>query len=112
MQRLVGNLIRSYGQSIPEGRHVFFFKMPDGRRLQRVLIPVETALGLRAGKIAIAWTGHEHEPELLLLPSDTAHRILNHEPNRILFFNAEKPETSDPAEQLAELKRLPGQRNR
>ena len=112
LQRLVGNLIRSYGQSIPEGRHVFFYKMPDGRRLQRVLIPIETALGLRSGMLAIAWTGQEDEPDFLLLPADTAQRIMNHEPDRILFFNQEKPETSDPSEQLAELKQLPGQRNR
>jgi uncharacterized protein YaiL (DUF2058 family) len=112
MKRLVGNLVRSYGQSIPVGRHVFFYKMPDGQRLQRAQVPLETAVDLRSGKLAIGWTGPEDEPDFLLLPAEVAQRILNHEPDRILFFNVETPKSSDPSEGLADLEGLPGQRNR
>jgi hypothetical protein len=112
LTRLVGNLIRSYGRPMPMGRHVFFYKMPDGRRLQRALVPLETAMDLRSGKLAIAWTGPEDEPDFLLLPPDIAQRILNPEPHRILFFNAETPGSSDPSERLAQLEDLPTQRNR
>jgi uncharacterized protein YaiL (DUF2058 family) len=106
LARLVGNLIRSYGRSIPEGRQLFFHRLPLGPRLGRLKIPLEVALDLRSGRTAIAWSGSEDDPQLLLIPRATAHRILGHEPGRVLFFNLEPPEASDPSEQLAGFERL------
>ncbi len=110
LERLVGNLIRSYGRTIPDGRQLFFHRLPTGPTLSRLMIPLEVALDLRAGRSAIAWSGKREDPQLLLVPEATARRILGHEPHRILFFNAEPPEASDPSEQLAGFERLQAQR--
>ena len=106
LTRLVGNLIRSYGRTIPDGRQLFFHRLPLGPRLGRLMVPLEVAMDLRSGRAAIAWSGSREDPQLLLLPRATAHRILIHEPERILFFNLEPPEASDSSEQLAGFERL------
>ena len=106
LARLVGNLIRSYGRTIPDGRQLFFHRLPIGPRLGRLMVPLEVALDLRSGRSAIAWSGSKEEPQLLLLPRATAHRILAHEAERILFFNLEPPDAADPSEQLAGFERL------
>ena len=67
--RLVGNLVRSYGQTIPTGHQLFFCRPPTGPTLVRLKIPLEVAMELRLGKQAIAWTGPANEPDLLILPA-------------------------------------------
>ena len=110
--RLVGNLVRSYGRSMPTGHQLFFCRAPKGPILTRLKIPMEIAIDLRWGKQAIAWSGSPEAPDLLLLPAAAAQRISKPAPNRILFFNVNPPDPDDPSERLAGMDRLPTQRNR
>ena len=110
--RLVGNLVRSYGQPVPAGHQLFFCRPPTGPILIRLKIPLEVALELRLGKQAIAWSGVAEEPQLLLLPAAAAQRIIKHDRQRLLFYNPSPPDPDDPSERLAGMDRLPSQRNR
>ncbi|MCB9778463.1 MAG: DUF2058 family protein [Alphaproteobacteria bacterium] len=98
--RTVQNLLRDYRLRLRPGNHRFFFRSPDGRLALRLDLSPSVAFDLRAGRLAIGWHGDPAEPDIVVVPRDTAERVARLEPARLLFFNQTPPDPDDPAERL------------
>ncbi len=102
-RRRVNHLIRDYQLRTRGGNQPFWHRTPDGRHVHKLMMNDRMAWELVAGRIAVSWTGDPADPSYILLPRDAVDRILELEPSRILFFNAEAPSKDDPSERLLEL---------
>ncbi|HCH65763.1 MAG: hypothetical protein CL927_19270 [Deltaproteobacteria bacterium] len=98
-RRAVKAWLRTHRVPMREGNQLFFHGSARGPRIHRCLFPESTVLELRCGRLAIAWDGpSSSDPEYILLPDRTAHRLLELAPERLVFFNHEPPPDDDPAE--------------
>ena len=100
-QRSVGNLLRAYRLPDKAGPQPFYHWAADRTHIHRLSLPESWAWDLRRGRLAVAWSGEGPEdPQYLVLPRETAERVLLMDPARILFVNPAPPDPDDPSLEL------------
>ena len=102
IRRQAGHLIRDYQVRTRGGNQPFWHRTPDGRHIHKCMMNERLAWDLVAGRLSIAWTGEPDDPTYVLLPREVTARVLELDPSRVLFFNAEPAPKDDPAERLLE----------
>lgn len=100
--RLLSSLVKTYQVHHRGGPQAFWHPSACGRFLHRLWLSESLAHDLRAGSLAVAWVGDDaaDPDDYVLLRDRAALRIREVVPERVLFFNAEAPDATDPALEL------------
>lgn len=91
--RRVDQILGAHRVHCRGGQQRFWFVGPNRQHIGRLEVPESIAFDLHCGRLAIAYRGpaDAFEPDIVLIPKETAQRVERIDPTRILFHNSTRP---------------------